>query len=156
MRTNELAHYGVRGMKWGVRRYQNKDGSLTAAGRKRYSDDGPSGKTAKPKASNGKVSTSEAPKKKSISEMSDDERRSEVSRLNLQKTYRDLMKSAYPPKKTASDRGKEIVSDILTNSAKNIGQQVATYVMGRGVNKVLKDIFDDPQVVNPKKGQKDK
>lgn len=32
-----LAHYGVKGMKWGIRRYQNKDGSLTAAGKKRYS-----------------------------------------------------------------------------------------------------------------------
>jgi len=32
---NELYHYGVKGMKWGVRRYQNKDGSLTSAGKKR-------------------------------------------------------------------------------------------------------------------------
>lgn len=32
-----LMHYGVLGMKWGVRRYQNPDGSLTAAGKKRYS-----------------------------------------------------------------------------------------------------------------------
>lgn len=33
--NNELMHYGVKGMRWGVRRYQNEDGSLTKEGRKR-------------------------------------------------------------------------------------------------------------------------
>ena len=35
LKTSELMHYGVLGMKWGVRRYQNRDGSYTAAGKKR-------------------------------------------------------------------------------------------------------------------------
>lgn len=34
-----IAHYGIRHMKWGVRRYQNPDGSLTDAGKKRYRRD---------------------------------------------------------------------------------------------------------------------
>lgn len=34
-----LAHHGIKGMKWGVRRFRNKDGSLTKAGKERYWDD---------------------------------------------------------------------------------------------------------------------
>lgn len=33
---NYLCHYGIKGMKWGIRRYQNPDGSLTASGIARY------------------------------------------------------------------------------------------------------------------------
>jgi len=37
--SNEIYHHGIKEMKWGVRRYQNKDGTLTEAGKRRYARD---------------------------------------------------------------------------------------------------------------------
>lgn len=55
---NELQHWGIKGQKWGVRRYQNKDGSLTPAGKKRYDYASTSLAAAKARRSNEKVDKS--------------------------------------------------------------------------------------------------
>ena len=72
---NGIYHSGVKGMKWGVRRYQNKDGSLTPAGKKRYSNWSDDAKTA------------ESIKKKSVNEMSNAELKKVNERIRLEQEY---------------------------------------------------------------------
>lgn len=74
---NELTHYGIKGMKWGVRRYQNKDGSYTPAGRKRrnWSED---------------AITAREIKKKKVKQMSNAELKKLNERTRLEQEYSRL------------------------------------------------------------------
>lgn len=74
----ELYHAGIKGMKWGVRRYQNRDGSLTPAGKKRYSSWSDDAKSAA------------AIKKKSVKEMSNAELKKLNERTRLEDEYSRL------------------------------------------------------------------
>lgn len=73
--SNELYHYGIKGMKWGRRRFRNTDGTLTPAGKKRYSDDAYEAKQIK---------------KKKMSQMSNAELRKLNERQNLERTHKQL------------------------------------------------------------------
>ena len=84
MNNNELYHHGILGMKWGVRRYQNKDGTLTNAGKKRYSRDDWS-EDAK---------TANQLKKKRVNQMSNAELRKLTERQQLERNYSSLNPSA--------------------------------------------------------------
>ena len=53
-RQGELYHHGIKGQKWGVRRFQNKDGSLTPAGRRRYDEPNDGRKTSASKTKESK------------------------------------------------------------------------------------------------------
>ena len=124
---NELYHFGIKGMRWGVRRYQNPDGSLTNAGKKRLK---------KGQTSNEETDSSNKSKTKTVKEMSDDELSQAITRLQLEEKYKSLS-----PKNVS--KGKEFVdtvaNDILKPAAIDIGKQVAKSLMVKGVNSLVKD-----------------
>lgn len=134
-------------MRWGVRRYQNKDGTLTNAGKKRYDKemakldqeartlknkqrvqaklDKLDAKKKEVEALKGKVDNTDStkPKTKTVKDLSDDELRSRVSRLELEKRFTDL---------SARDmsRGKKFVktvgNDMIKPAAISVGKQLVT------------------------------
>lgn len=145
-------------MKWGVRRYQPypkgskvKGGKeIGAAAKVKQRDSSPTAKKASIKST-----TSEEPKKKTVSDMSEEELRSAISRMKLEKEFKTLMQEKNPPK---SRKGRDFVTKMFEKSADNIGTQLTTYAMGSAVNKIAKALIKDldGDIVNPKKGQKDK
>lgn len=158
-------HHGIRGQKWGIRRYQNSDGSLTPEGRKRYgdgSDSSGSGKqnrsffsrlrqktSIKKKSSSSssdkkEESKEEAPKKKSISEMSDQELQSAINRMRLEQQYMSMLpKPVEKPKnsgkiKTFVDKlVDEAIIPGATQAGKNLLQKTLEKYVGEslGLNK---------------------
>ena len=128
----ELQHHGIKGQKWGRRQYQNKDGSLTPAGRERYGSKENFEKQypEDKKKALGKVSSNmkktgdavdklkiinneqiskmnKARIKKDVSQMSDQELQKIVNRLNMEERYKQVMNSR------AAEEGKNKVSKIL-------------------------------------------
>lgn len=122
--SNELTHHGIKDKKWGLRRFQNPDGSLTPAGRERYGvgkERGAAGaegqvKSAKSSSLQKDDTQSAANKsKRKVSDISDDELRARINRLNMEEQYSNLVarqKEAFrsPAKKPLKKSPTEIIS----------------------------------------------
>lgn len=139
--TDELYHYGVLGMKWGVRRYRNKDGTLTSAGKKKRKEDSKETSNKRSKVSSGikkstKLTSSkgDTQQSKSIKEMSDSELKAKIDRLNLENRYKELMRSSNPPKHA---EGKAFVKNVLKKSGENLLPQVLNHYGAKAFNSLI-------------------
>lgn len=176
---DELAHWGIVGMKWGVRRYQNKDGSLTSAGKKRRArleaDLKEREKSIKrrerEKAANDKLAAKSAEldereralrgegktrrpntspeRKKTASEMSDDELRERTNRMMMEAQYYNAQKNLAalnPPKVSAGQKFvTSLLNDVIAPAAKNAGRAWAENFMKEklGLNKKAEKSIDE-------------
>ena len=124
---DELYHYGIKGMKWGVIRTAEQLGHIVKSAKSLY-DSHKTKKRAKEEAAIVKKrSKITNPKKLTAEELN-----ARIKRLQLEKTYKDLMKDT----ETAT-RGKNFVMDILESSGKNLLTQVTNHYGAKALNKVI-------------------
>ena len=113
MDQNYLAHYGIRGMKWGVRR------TLAQLGRALKGSPGKGSVVKKPDGP-------PKPKPKSLSEMSDSELRAKLDRINMERQYKQYMAELNPKKESMIKRvALKMLENGLTTMADNAVKSVA-------------------------------
>lgn len=161
--SDELYHWGIKGMKWGVRRYQNRDGTLTPAGRKHYGE-GNAGDDAK---------IEYAPKRsgKRAEDYTDEELRSHIQRLQMEKQYRDLqgdtnIRADDPNKELKAEKerlqlqkdvkqlrkdvyeGQSFVKTVMTNGAQQFLTKAVSGAMSYSAKQFITKAFDNPDLAN--------
>ena len=109
LKTKELYHWGIKGQKWGVRRYQNEDGTLTESGRARYNSD----------------LTEKDPKK-----MTDEDLRKSSQRIQAEQNYKMLRSK----EKTGSQISKTALTTAIAVGASVAGTYAASRIFAMVTN----------------------
>lgn len=119
-----LYHHGIKGQKWGVRRYQNKDGTLTSAGRKHDED-----------ISNSREKANRKEAVKNRRTLSDDDLKKRIERLKLEREFKNLTEEDVSP-------GKKFVSKVMSSAGTKTLTVAATGAMSYAIKAAMTKEFN--------------
>ena len=134
---NELYHHGIKGMKWGVRRFQNEDGSLTTAGKKRYIDES-IGSDKKMSSNN----SSKTPRKGLIARRKDSLTQKYIAKCYSQTVAKTMAEQRMRTEAVLAVVGTVAVTAVAIKVARRIGQDYVDQTFKSG--KVIQNIGANP------------
>ncbi len=123
--NTELIHYGIKGQRWGVRRFQNVDGTRTPAGKHREQ----SSNADKQMRNERKTEV------KSRRTMSDADIRKKIERMKLEREYKSLVDEDVSP-------GRKYVSEIMSAAGKKALTIAAAGTIAYGIKAAMTKEFD--------------
>lgn len=133
-----LKHYGILGMRWGIRRFQNKDGTLTDIGKERYAKSLEDGKNKRVRIGRSGVSDNSD----FLKTLSDDELKRLVNRLNLEQQYLNLTKNSQ-----TNLRGYDFVKKVIRD-ANLVNSSLDAAISFMSKYKTIKEIVENQMKKN--------
>ena len=132
--TNDIWHYGIKGQKWGIRRYQNSDGTLTASGKRRQKkEEKRQAKEARKQAKqvDKEIRQERAYASKNRRSLSDEELVSRVKRLEQERklknlTYEDVATGRTAVKSFLKETGRRVLTTAAIGAAVYAGHYAMT------------------------------
>ena len=132
--SSGLLHWGIKGQKWGIRRFRNPDGSLTDAGKARYA---------------------QSTGKKNVLDFTDKELKTAVERLRNEQAWRQLV-SELDKKPTAGSKGKEAVKKVMSTLGNKALLPFISSAATQAGKSVIKLMEEETSAQNAEKREKEK